>query len=133
MIVRVLALTAGFAVGAAFAFAADTAAVVAPQFAHPLPDMPGKAMKVITVSYAPGGTTPAHRHGNAFVYAYVLSGHIRTQVKGEPEKVVGPGESWFEMPGSQHAVSANASKTEPAKFLVVFIADDKEELLTMEK
>ena len=133
MIVRVLTLAAGFALGAAFALAADTAAVVAPLLAHPLPDMQGKSMKVVTVSYAPGAASGPHRHGQAFVYAYVLSGHVRTQVEGEAEKVVGPGEGWFEPPGARHIVSANASKTEPAKFLVVFIADDKDELVTMDK
>jgi quercetin dioxygenase-like cupin family protein len=133
MIARVLALAAGFTLGAAFALAADTDAMVAPQFAHALPNMPGKSMRVVTVSYPPGGTTPGHRHGRAFVYAYVLSGHVRTQVEGEPEKIVGPGDGWFEMPGAHHMVSANASKTEPAKFLVVFISGDKDELVTMDK
>ena len=113
--------------------AADTAAIVAPQFMHALPDMPGKAMRVVTVSYALGAASPAHRHGQAFVYAYVLEGKVRTQVEGEPEKVLGPGESWFEAPGAHHIVSGNASKTEPAKFLVVFIANDKDEPTTMDK
>jgi len=131
--IRSLALAAALALGAVPAFAADTDAVVAPLAAHALPSLEGKAMRVVTVSYPPGGTTPGHRHGQAFVYAYVLSGHVRTQVEGEPEKVVGPGESWFEMPGAHHMVSANASKTEPAKFLVVFIAGDKDELVTMDK
>jgi quercetin dioxygenase-like cupin family protein len=133
MTLRSLILAIAVAFAAAPAFAADTAAVVAPRFMHALPDMPGKVMKVVTVSYAPGAATPAHRHGQAFVYAYVLSGHIRTQVEGEPEKVLAPGESWFEMPGAHHVVSGNASKTEPAKFLVVFIAGDKDELVTMDK
>jgi quercetin dioxygenase-like cupin family protein len=133
MTIRSIALAAALALSAVPAFAADTAAVVTPQFAHALPDMPGKAMKVVTVSYAPGAASPAHRHGQAFVYAYVLSGHVRTQVEGEPEKVLGPGEGWFEPPGAHHIVSANASKTEPAKFLAVFVAEDKEELVTMDK
>lgn len=133
MIARKLALAVVLAVGAAPALAAGKDAVVAPLATHTLPNLEGKAMRVVTVSYPPGGTTPAHRHGQAFVYAYVLSGHVRTQVEGEPEKVVGPGEGWFEPPGAHHIVSGNASKTEPAKFLVVFIADDKEELLTMDK
>jgi len=133
MIARILALAAGCILGAAFALAADTGAVVAPQSAHPMPDMPGKSMRVVTVTYPPGGTTPGHRHGQAFVYAYVLSGHVRTQVEGEPEKIVGPGDGWYEMPGAHHMVSANASKTEPAKFLVVFIAGDQDELVTMDK
>ena len=133
MIARSLALAAALAVSTVPAFAADTDAVVMPQFAHALPDVPGKSMRVVTVSYPPGGTTPGHRHGQAFVYAYVLSGHVRTQVEGEPEKIVGPGDGWYEMPGAHHMVSANASKTEPAKFLVVFIAGDKDELVTMDK
>lgn len=116
-----------------FAANADTAAKVAPQFMHALPNIPGKVMSVVTVSYAPGAASPGHRHGQAFVYAYVLEGKVRTQVEGEPEKVLGPGESWFEAPGAHHMVSGNASKTEPAKFLVVFIAGDKEELVTMDK
>jgi quercetin dioxygenase-like cupin family protein len=133
MIARSLALAAALAIGTVPAFAADTDAVVAPQFAHALPNAPGKSMRVVTVSYPPGGTTPGHRHGQAFVYAYVLSGHVRTQVEGEPEKIVGPGDGWYEMPGAHHMVSSNASKTEPAKFLVVFIAGDKDELVTMDK
>jgi quercetin dioxygenase-like cupin family protein len=116
-----------------FAENADTAAKVAPQFMHALPNIPGKVMSVVTVSYAPGAASPGHRHGQAFVYAYVLEGKVRTQVEGEPEKVLGPGESWFEAPGAHHMVSGNASKTEPAKFLVVFIGGDKEELVTMDK
>ncbi len=118
---------------AALAANTDTAATVVPQFMNALPDIPGKVMSVVTVSYAPGAASPGHRHGSAFVYAYVLSGKVRTQVEGEPEKILGPGESWFEAPGAHHVVSANASKTEPAKFLVVFVAKDKEELVTMDK
>ena len=94
---------------------------------------PARVMSVVTISYAPGASTPGHRHGSAFVYAYVLSGKVRTQVEGEPEKILGPGESWFEAPGAHHVVSGNASMAEPAKFLVVFIAKDKEELVTMDK
>jgi quercetin dioxygenase-like cupin family protein len=133
MTLRSLALAGAVASTAAPAFAADTAALVAPQFMHALPDMPGKSMNVVTVSYAPGAASPAHRHGQAFVYAYVLSGHVRTQVEGEAEKVLGPGESWFEAPGAHHIVSGNASATEPAKFLVVFIAGAKDQLTTMDK
>ena len=134
MTVRFLAAVAALALcGAPAVLAADTAAVIAPQFMHALPDMPGKSMKVVTVTYAPGAQSPAHRHGQAFVYAYVLEGKVRTQVEGEPEKVLGPGEGWFEAPGAHHVVSGNASRTEPAKFLVVFIANDKDELVTMDK
>ena len=134
MSVRFFAAVAALALcGAPTVLAADTAAVVVPQFMHALPDMPGKSMKVVTVRYAPGAQSPAHRHGQAFVYAYVLEGKVRSQVEGEPEKILGAGEGWFEAPGAHHIVSGNASKTEPAKFLVVFIANDKDEVVTMDK
>ena len=130
---RLAALSAAL-LSATPAFAAeDTAATVVPQFMHALPDMPGKVVNVVTVSYAPGAESPSHRHGSAFVYAYVLSGKIRTQVEGEAEKIVGPGEGWFEAPGAHHLVSGNASKTEPAKFLVVFIANAADPPTVMDK
>ncbi len=127
------AVTAALLFGAPAFAATDTAATVVPQFMHALPDMPGKVMRVVTVSYAPGAESPPHRHGSAFVYAYVLSGKIRTQVEGEPEKVMGPGEGWFEAPGAHHLVSGNASKTEPAKFLVVFVANESDPPTVMDK
>jgi quercetin dioxygenase-like cupin family protein len=127
------AMTAALLLGAPTFAATDTAATVVPQFMHALPDMQGKVMNVVTVSYAAGAESPPHRHGSAFVYAYVLSGKIRTQVEGEPEKILGPGEGWFEAPGAHHLVSGNASKTEPAKFLVVFIAKDGEAPTVMDK
>jgi quercetin dioxygenase-like cupin family protein len=58
-----------------------------------------------------------HRHGSAFVYAYVLSGAVRSQVNDEPVRVYRPGETWFENPGSYHRVSENASATEPARVI----------------
>jgi quercetin dioxygenase-like cupin family protein len=36
------------------------------------------------------------------------------------------GQSWSEVPGDRHAVSANASKTKPAKLLGVFVVDTNE-------
>ena len=90
----------------------------------PLPNAPGKRMTVITVTYGPGEASPRHHHaGSAFLYAHVLSGHIRSQVEGEPVRVFGVGESWTEGPGAHHLICENASATEPATMLVVFVAD----------
>ncbi|HZZ88166.1 MAG TPA: cupin domain-containing protein [Caulobacteraceae bacterium] len=90
-----------------------------------MPNAPGKHMSVITVGYAPGEASKPHRHaGSGFLYARVLSGHIRSQVEGAgPARVYGPGEGWTEGPGAHHLVSANASTNEPATLLVVFVAD----------
>ena len=96
-----------------------------------LPNVPGKSIRGVLVEYAPGGTSPAHTHpSSAFIYATVLEGAIRSQVNDGPVKVYHAGESFSEFPGDRHAVSENASKTEPARLLAVFVLDTKETVLT---
>jgi quercetin dioxygenase-like cupin family protein len=98
---------------------------------EPIPNLPGKRLVSLIVDYPPGASSAAHRHArSAFIYAYVLSGEIRSQVDDEPARVYRPGESWFESPGAHHRVSANASDTEPARLLAVFIVDAADEQLT---
>jgi quercetin dioxygenase-like cupin family protein len=100
-------------------------------FDHALPNAEGKSMVAVVVSYPPGGKTPAHHHArSAFVYAHVLSGAIRSQVDDEPAKVYQVGEGFYERPGSYHRVSENASDTEPASLLAVFVVDSKDKRLT---
>jgi len=78
------------------------------------------------VDYAPGVKSPPHRHGAAFILAYVLSGAIRSKVNDGQEMVFHAGESWTEKPGDHHVVSENASDTEPAKLLAIFVADSND-------
>jgi hypothetical protein len=52
------------------------------------------------------------------------------RVNDEPVKVYEAGESWFEAPGAHHRVSENASTTEPARMLAIFVADSSEKTLT---
>ena len=104
------------------------AADVEQLFQSALPNVSGKDFTVITVAYPPGVKSKPHRHGQAFLYAYVLEGSIRNQVEGEPVHIYEEGEGWSESPGAHHVVSENASETEPAKMLVVFVADPKSEL-----
>jgi quercetin dioxygenase-like cupin family protein len=44
----------------------------------------------------------------------VLEGAIRSQVNDGPVTTYKAGQSFSELPGDRHAVSANASETEPA-------------------
>jgi quercetin dioxygenase-like cupin family protein len=81
---------------------------------------PGNVLKAERVTYAPGESSPPHQHDDD-AYVYVLSGHIRSQVEGHPVRVYAPGEDWFEPAGARHLVSGNASKSEPATMLVVFV------------
>lgn len=100
-------------------------------FDAPIPNIPGKSLRTVTVAYPPGGTTPAHRHApSAYIYAIVLDGEIRSGVAGQPARVYKVGESWTENPGDHHVVSENASKTRPAKLLAVFVVDSKDTELT---
>jgi quercetin dioxygenase-like cupin family protein len=90
----------------------------------PIPNLPGKRLVTHVVDYAPGVRSAPHRHaGSAFIYAYVLSGEIRSQVDSEPVRVYRAGEAWFESPGAYHRVSENASDTKPARLLAVLIVD----------
>ncbi|MBB3593619.1 quercetin dioxygenase-like cupin family protein [Rhizobium sp. BK529] len=118
---------------AAPAFAAQSAhnAKITVVFDHELPNVPGKSMRGVLVEYGPGGYNPAHTHAkSAFIYATVIEGEIKSKVNDGKEKVFKTGENWVEVPGDHHLVSANASKTKPAKILAVFVVDTKETELT---
>ena len=98
---------------------------------HELPNVPGKSMKGVLVEYGPGGHSPGHTHPkSAFIYATVLEGSIRSQVNDGPVTTYKAGQSFSELPGDRHAVSANASRTKPAKLLAVFVVDSNETELT---
>ena len=95
-------------------------AKITPMLTKELAEMPGKEASMTTVEYAPGGSSAAHRH-NAHVFVYVLEGTAVMQLKGGGEVTLGPGQTFYESPEDVHAVSRNASKTKPAKFVVFFI------------
>ena len=111
--------------------------VVTPTFEHVIPNIPGKSLIALEVTYSPGGASKSHRHPrSAFVFAYVLSGTIESQVEGEPARAYRAGESWYELPGGgPHLVSRNVSTTEPAKLLAVFVVDssNREHLTTYDE
>jgi quercetin dioxygenase-like cupin family protein len=107
---------------------AEDAATVEKIFAQQLPNVPGDSLTAFVVEYAPGGKSSAHHHAGS-VFAYVLTGAIRSQVSpGGPPKMYKAGESFFEPPGSSHLISENASDTEPASLLAVFVAPDDAKL-----
>jgi quercetin dioxygenase-like cupin family protein len=105
---------------------------VTPIFKRELPNVPGKSFLTIEVLYPPGAASPSHAHPkSAFIYAYVLSGEVISAVGDEKPRVYRAGESWHEAPGAHHRVSRNASKTKPAKLLVVFVMDPGEQQLVI--
>src|SRR5437867_11286796 len=83
-------------------------------FQHDVPDLTLKnwSATAVEVSYAPGESSAAHRHPGITI-AYVLEGAIRSKVGDEPEQTYTAGQMFLETPGQVHAVSRNASTTQP--------------------
>ena len=103
-------------------------------FERAIPNIEGKSLIALEVSYPPGGKLPPHFHAkSAFIYAHVLSGAIRSQVDDESAKVYRVGEGFYENPGSHHRVSENASASEPASLLAVIIVDPTDTLTIPEQ
>ena len=126
------AAAAALAIATALPAAAhDPGDVVTPHFEKAIPNIPGKTLTALIVDYPPGGASVPHTHAkSSFIFAYVLSGEIVSQVNDGPTQTYRAGESWYEPPASTHLVSRNASETKPAKLLAVFVADTDEKELT---
>jgi quercetin dioxygenase-like cupin family protein len=114
------------------AAAAPAEAKVTSLFSKDLKDFPGKEGLMLLIEYPPGSVDPVHRH-NAHGFIYVMEGSIVMQVKGGEEKTLKPGDTFYEGPDDVHTVGRNASKTEAAKFLVVFVKDKGAPILVPEK
>jgi quercetin dioxygenase-like cupin family protein len=114
---------------ASAAQAAGAGDKVEPIGSYALPNVPGKRVTIVRVSYGPGGFSRPHRHAGS-VTAYITKGEIRSQLGGGPVETFAVGQTFFEPPGSTHLVSANASLTEPAELIAVFVADEGAQLTT---
>ena len=108
---------------------AGSADRVIPVASYPLANVPGKRVTVVRVIYGPGGFTRPHYHAGT-VTAYIVRGAIKSQLQGGPVETFTPGQTFFEPPGSVHMVSANASATEEAELLAIFVADEGAQLTT---
>ena len=116
--------------GAVFANGGE-AETVTKKFEAAIPNIPGKLLIALEVDYAPGAASPSHTHAkSAFIYAYVISGAIESKVDDGETRIYRAGESWSEQPGAIHLISRNASRTEPAKLLAIFVLDTNDNPLT---
>jgi len=120
MTYRILAALLLMSVGVAEAQPAATPAP--PLMTKDLIGMPGKEVRMQTVTSPPGGSSAPHRH-NAQVFVYMLSGSMEMQVQGQAPVTLNPGQTFYEAPNDIHVMSRNLSQTEPAKFLVVMVTD----------
>ena len=83
----------------------------------------GKTFTSLIIEFPPSAGAAPHRHGAAFVWAYVLAGTIRIKLNDEPTRTCREGESWLEEPGTHHLLAQNDSTTQPAKLLAIFISN----------
>jgi quercetin dioxygenase-like cupin family protein len=123
-----LAFAAGLTLWQVQTLAADkrpapAAAAIQQLMDKELAGVPGRELLMLTVEYVPGGASLPHRH-DAQVFVYVLEGAVVMQVAGSPAVTLHSGQTFYEGSTDVHVVSANASKTMPAKILV-FIVKDK--------
>ncbi|WP_250453532.1 cupin domain-containing protein [Caballeronia sp. ATUFL_M2_KS44] len=122
---RILLMTAmTAATSGAWAQGADSETVT-PVMKQAVPEAPGKNVLMATVAFKPGQASEAHMHPGS-IFAYVLEGHVVSQLEGSAARTYGPGDSWYEPPGAHHIVAKNASATEPAKLLVFAIAGERD-------
>jgi quercetin dioxygenase-like cupin family protein len=104
---------------------------VTKNFEAAIPNIRGKSLLAVEVDYAPGAASVPHTHAKtAFIYAYVISGAIESKVNDGETRIYRAGESWSEPPGAIHSISRNASKSESAKLLAVFVLDTNDNPLT---
>lgn len=98
-----------------------------------LADVPGREVTMITLDIPPGGGSAPHRHPGHHVFGYVLEGSYKLKLDQGEEKILTKGQTFYEAPGQLHAVSANASATEPAKVLAVIVAESGKPVTVPEK
>jgi quercetin dioxygenase-like cupin family protein len=96
---------------------------VKPLSCEKLPNVPGHSITTALVEFPPNAYTPRHRHPGS-VTAFVIKGALRSQMEGGPAVTYTMGQTWFEAPGAIHAFAENASATEPAELLAIFVAED---------
>jgi quercetin dioxygenase-like cupin family protein len=98
-----------------------------------LADFPGREVVMVTLDIPPGGGSAPHRHPGHHVFGYVLEGSYKIKLDQGEEKILNKGQTFYEAPGQLHAVSANASATEPAKVLAVIVAESGKPVTVPEK
>ena len=121
--VPLIAMVSATAVAPAFAQQQAPATKVTALMKQVIAEFPGREILVITLDIPPGGGSPPHRHPGHHIFGYVLEGSYRIKLDQGSETVLTKGQTFYEAPGQLHAVSANASQTEPAKVLAFIVAE----------
>lgn len=117
----IASLAGAFSLGVVVAQQPSAATKSAQLMKQAIAEFPGREVTMTTHEIPPGGGSAPHRHPTTYNFGYVLEGTYRIKLDDGPERVLTKGDTFYEAPNQLHAVSGNASNTEPAKILVVGI------------
>jgi quercetin dioxygenase-like cupin family protein len=92
-------------------------------FTTTMNDVMGRVVTIRRTEREPGNGSAPHRHPGSHTFGYILEGAYEVKIDGGPLQKLGPGETFYEPPGSLHAVSRNASPTQHVKYLVIQVSD----------
>jgi quercetin dioxygenase-like cupin family protein len=106
---------------------------VTPLMRQAMAEFPGREVIMLTIDIPPGGGSPPHRHPGHHVFGYVLEGSYKFKLDQGAETVLSKGQTFYEAPGQLHAVSGNASQSEPAKVLAVMVAESGKPITVPER
>ena len=105
--------------------AQPTPAAPAQLLTQPLPDLPGREVRMTLLDRAPQASSPPHRHPGHHTFGYVLEGTYEFAVDGGSPRTLKAGDVFYEPPGALHSVSRNPSQDHRTKILVFMVADQK--------
>lgn len=103
--------------------AADSGAANASLLTQPLPDIPGREVRITLLQRDPLVSSAPHRHPGHYTFGYVVQGTYEFGVNGQPPRILHAGDVFYEPPGALHSVSRNASPNEKLKIVVFMVAD----------
>lgn len=119
----VAVLAGAFGFGAVVAQQQTPATKVTGLMKQVIAEYPGHEVTMITLDIPPGGGSAPHRHPGHHTFGYVLEGTYKIKLDIGPEKTLTRGQTFYEAPGQLHAVSRNGSDIEPARVLVIMLAE----------
>jgi quercetin dioxygenase-like cupin family protein len=105
--------------------AQPAAAPPAQLLTQPLPDLPGREVRISLLDRPPQAASPPHRHPGHHTFGYVVEGTYEFAVDGAAPRTLKAGDVFYEPPGALHSVSRNPSDSVRTKILVFMVADQK--------
>ena len=114
-------------------FAQTAPAGTIPLLTQPLPDLPGREVRITLLDRGPGNSSPAHHHPGHYTFGYVVEGSYELGINGQPTRMLKAGDVFYEPPGAVHSVSRNPSADKPMKIVVFMVADQNNPSTVNEK